>query len=372
MPKTSLRPNSTSDTKEARLVALENFTPGARVRHKITGKLGLFCEINLGYALPEVWVQFENDTEIIVPTSCNPLDLEPVESEITSPEKLPSVDTLMDKTEVEETQIAVVELAQELTDEEESDRHRLELKIERGIQQVERTFYEIGKALAELRDRKLYRSTHKNFGDYCKERFQQMSRRKAEYLIVACEVVDDLKSANNCSHFLPTSESQVRSMKDLTPPQRREVWQTGLAESGGKVPTAKTIKGIVETIKERSSTPPPIPYSEGDVVMIRGMGNPELRKFDGRWALALSINEYTITVSLDGKNVPVKPPFLEEIDPMYWTEIKAINERITRLQQNHDLDPMDDVALEFLRCRTCFTQRQLLVLERMEQDYAQV
>lgn len=56
---------------------------------------------------------------------------------------------------------------------------------------------------------------------------------------------------------------------------------------------------------------------------------------------------------------------------VYWAEIKAINERITRLQQNHDLDPMDDVALEFLRCRTYFTQRQLLVLERIEQDYAQ-
>lgn len=150
-----------------------------------------------------------------------------------------------------------LEVVEELTGEEAKDRHRLEFKIERGIEQVEQTFYEIGKALAELRDRRLYRSTHKNFGSYCRERFDRIKRRQAEYLIVASEVVDDLKNAHNCAQFpLPTSESQVRSMKDLTSLQRQEVWQTGLAESGGVVPTAKTIKRIVERIKERDTTPP--------------------------------------------------------------------------------------------------------------------
>ena len=33
---------------------------------------------------------------------------------------------------------------------------------------VERAFFEAGKALAELRDRRLYRSTHKTFEEYCK------------------------------------------------------------------------------------------------------------------------------------------------------------------------------------------------------------
>ncbi len=84
----------------------------------------------------------------------------------------------------------------------------------------------------------------------------------------------------------------------------------------------------------------------------------------------MRINEYTVTLALDGKDVPVKPQFLEPVDPKYWVEIKAVNERITRLQQKCDLDPMDDVTLEFLRRRTCFTQRQMLLLERMEQDYA--
>jgi len=169
---------------------------------------------------------------------------------------------------------AKVEVVEELSSEEEVDRQRLELKVERGIEQVERTFYQIGKALAELRKRRLYRSTHKNFSSYCQERFRQRTRRKAEYLIVASVIMDELKSANNCSHFpLPTAESQIRCLRSLNPEQRQEVWHTGVTESDCKVPTAKTIKGIVERLKQRDTTPPPIPFQEGDVVLIRGLRN---------------------------------------------------------------------------------------------------
>lgn len=262
-----------------------------------------------------------------------------------------------------------VEVVEELSPEEEADRQGLELKVERGIEQIERTFYQIGIALAELRDRRLYRSTHRNWSDYCNERFNRIKRRQADYFILASEVINDL-NRHNCARFpLPTSESQVRSMKNLSTAERIEVWQTGVIESDGEVPTAKTIKGIVERLKQRNTTPPPIPFQAGDVVLIRGLGNSELRKYDGKWAIALSINEYTVTLALDGKDVPVKPQFLEPVDPKYWGEIKAVNERITRLQLECDLDPMDDVALEFLRRRTCFTQRQMVLLERIEQDY---
>jgi hypothetical protein len=48
---------------------------------------------------------------------------------------------------------------EELTQEEQSDRLHLERKVERA-------FFEAGKALTELRDRRLYRSTHKTFEEY--------------------------------------------------------------------------------------------------------------------------------------------------------------------------------------------------------------
>ena len=47
----------------------------------------------------------------------------------------------------------------DLTPEEERDRLILE-------RQVERAFYQAGKALKELRDRRLYRSTHNTFPEY--------------------------------------------------------------------------------------------------------------------------------------------------------------------------------------------------------------
>ncbi len=52
----------------------------------------------------------------------------------------------------------------ELREEEQRDRLHLERRVERA-------FFEAGKALAELRDRRLYRSTHKTFEQYCKDRF---------------------------------------------------------------------------------------------------------------------------------------------------------------------------------------------------------
>ncbi len=64
----------------------------------------------------------------------------------------------------------------ELTDDELRDRLHLERKVERA-------FFEAGKALAELRDRRLYRSTHKTFEEYCKDRFSY-TYRHVNYLIV--------------------------------------------------------------------------------------------------------------------------------------------------------------------------------------------
>ncbi|MEC4812738.1 MAG: hypothetical protein SAK29_05610, partial [Scytonema sp. PMC 1069.18] len=90
-----------------------------------------------------------------------------------------------------DTVVVAVEVLEELTEEEKAERHRLELKIERA-------FYEAGCALKELRDRRLYRSTHKTFEEYCRDRFHYS--RDAAYLKIAAAVVCD-----NIQKFLPTN-----------------------------------------------------------------------------------------------------------------------------------------------------------------------
>jgi len=112
MPKTKLRHNSTSDTKEARLAAAESFTKGDLVRHRVIGKQAVFQEINLGFALPEVWVQFESDSEVLVPTSCNPLDLELLDRALQPDEKTSAMSEL---SEPEATSVTTVEVLEELS-----------------------------------------------------------------------------------------------------------------------------------------------------------------------------------------------------------------------------------------------------------------
>ena len=267
-------------------------------------------------------------------------------------------------TELKHTPVEVVE---ELSPEEQADRLWLELKVERA-------FYESGKALVELRSRRLYRSTHKSFDQYCRDRFG-FQRRHCYRLIDAVAVVENLcpngthqKLETNGTQPLPTNERQVRELIGLEPDEQRHVWQQAVSRAGGKVPSSRVVKEIVEGLKKRDPTPPQIPFRKGDVVLIRGLGNPELKRYDGHWALVLAINEYSITIGLNAKDIPVKPKFLEPVEPKYWADIKAVNERITRLKQ-YELDPMESAGIEVLRRRTCFTPKQITLLERMENDY---
>ena len=56
----------------------------------------------------------------------------------------------------------------------------LETKISMGM----KTFVEVGNALLEIRDNRLYRESHKTFEDYCQEKWG-MTDRRARMLITA-------------------------------------------------------------------------------------------------------------------------------------------------------------------------------------------
>lgn len=104
------------------------------------------------------------------------------------------------------TDIAVeLDKFDELTREEQCDRLHLERRVERA-------FSEAGKALLELRSRRLYRSTHRTFEEYCKDRFAY-SRRQPYLLMDAAIVFDNLEQkCDQFDHILPTAEGQVRPL----------------------------------------------------------------------------------------------------------------------------------------------------------------
>ena len=219
----------------------------------------------------------------------------------------------------------------ELTEDEQRDRLHLE-------RQVERAFYLAGKALKELRDRRLYRSTHKTFEEYCRDRFG-MKRAHSYRLIDAALVVDNLSpKCLQIGDILPTNENQVRPLTKLSPEQQRSVWQQAVSEAGGKVPPGRIVKDIVQRIRER--TPVPNPYRVGEVCQLIALDNPELRGKGGYWCIVEKVHEFGCTVTTWSGDYTVRLEHLKSLD---YTEsecqkMKAISARLTRLHETGNLD----------------------------------
>ena len=157
----------------------------------------------------------------------------------------------------------------ELTRKEQNAREQLE-------KQVEQSFYLAGKALQQLRDQRLYRSTHSRFEDYCLERFG-FHRRHSYNLIGAALVVDNLSDIKCAQfvHILPTRESQCRPLTPLEPKLQKAAWQQAVAYAGGKAPSARIVK---EAVKEMTrATNVSNPHYVGEVCLLLAKDEPKLR-----------------------------------------------------------------------------------------------
>jgi len=263
---------------------------------------------------------------------------------------------------------AFFEVVEELSPEESADRQRLELTVERG-------FYYSGKALTQLRDRRLYRSTHRKFEDYCQERFG-MKRIYAHYLINAAIVFDNLSS--RCSQFvnvLPTSESQCRPLSGLEADKQCQVWEKAVEMADHKVPSARIVKdavlrhvGIVEQLKQKNPSLPE--FTRGDVVAVKALKRSPLHPFDGMWGIVEHIGSFSYTVQLSiAKDVQqCKESEMVKIDDEYTADIKIVSQRIAALV-NFELEPVEYDILANLQRSKCFTPKQLMLLAFLEQQY---
>lgn len=255
----------------------------------------------------------------------------------------------------------VVELSEELSESEADDRQRLELRVERA-------FYEAGCALRELRDRRLYRSTHKSWEAYCLDRFGY-GRDSADLKILAAEVVDNLNYLpTNGRQILPTNERQVRPLTNLEPDEQRQVWDKAVESAGGKVPSGRVVKGIVERLKEKYHCPASDSYSVGDVFSLTGLLRHE-RKYNGCPCVAIGVNDFTLMVDVHDAVLTVKPDNLNRIDsPDVYRQLPSILKRIKRLRQC-DLDRGAYYVLEGLGRQTYLTDFEADLLGFMEQRY---
>lgn len=120
-----------------------------------------------------------------------------------------------------------------LTTDERSDLAQLEAVIERGMN----TFIEVGAALAAIQERKLYRSDHGTFEDYCRSKWG-FSRQRAYQLTAAAEAVTTMVDIGLPA---PTSERQARELTRIPEPERAEVWRETVERTDGQ-PTAAAVR----------------------------------------------------------------------------------------------------------------------------------
>ncbi|WP_414573792.1 hypothetical protein [Nostoc sp. CCY 9925] len=218
--------------------------------------------------------------------------------------------------------VSAVEVT-ELTQEEQSDRLHLERKVERA-------FFEAGKALIELRDRRLYRSTHKTFDEYCLDRFGY-NRSRSYQLVDAAVVVDNLQKCPQIVDILPTAEGQVRPMTKLEPQEQQEAWLKAVELADGKVPTGRIVKDVVQRIMERTKVPNT--YQLGEVCQILVKDNPELRGKGGCWAIVSAVSDFTCTVRMWDGEYAVGLQHLKSFNylPQECQQMQSLSDRISRV-----------------------------------------
>lgn len=162
----------------------------------------------------------------------------------------------------------------------------LEAVIERGLE----TFVEVGMALAQIQQERLYRENYSNFEDYCRARWS-ISRPRAYQLIESAATVNDLSTMVDAPP--PTNERQVRELSKIKDPETRaKVWKEAnetaakfkrpvTAKAVREVATASPIQKIVDDFV--STLPSPQPVIEEPEVQQLGIK----KKFDRKEAARL-------------------------------------------------------------------------------------
>jgi len=108
-------------------------------------------------------------------------------------------------------------------------------------------FYEVGEALTEIQQEKLYQDAgHKTFDDYCQARWG-IKRGRAYQLIEASKVYQNLSTIvdktemSTIVDILPANEAQARPLANLEPSDQPKAWQKAVETAGGQ-PTGQQVK----------------------------------------------------------------------------------------------------------------------------------
>ena len=133
----------------------------------------------------------------------------------------------------------------------------LETVITKGLN----SFIDVGEALLEIRDSRLYRIEHDTFEAYCRDKWK-MSASRARQLIGSSERANNVKSVTMVT---PENERQTRPLTKLPAEKQPEAWAKAVDGAYGKQPTAKQVEAAVVELLAPSPISPEEPASTENV-----------------------------------------------------------------------------------------------------------
>jgi hypothetical protein len=115
---------------------------------------------------------------------------------------------------------------------------KLEAVIKRGLS----TFLQVGRALLEIHDGRLYAAEYRTFEDYCSQRWK-LSVQRGYQLIDAAKVIDAVSTTVEIEP--PQSERAARELAETLrhegPEAAAEAWQHAVEQHGSQ-PTAEQVR----------------------------------------------------------------------------------------------------------------------------------
>ena len=173
---------------------------------------------------------------------------------------------------------------------------RLE-ELEKTIARGQKTFVEVGRALAEIRDLRLYKREYGGFAEYCQAKWG-WNKSYAYYMIDSAEVVKALPEKVST---LVDTETAARELGKAPPEQRAGIIEAVVAE--GTPVTAAAIKRHLPPPMVRSepkgsgaaTKPPPPPPPPSQV--LDGTGWPIPTQLIPLWQRSSEVQEMLTSIS---------------------------------------------------------------------------
>jgi paraquat-inducible protein B len=120
------------------------------------------------------------------------------------------------------------------------------IELETLIARSQESFCQIGRALKEIKDGRLYKQAlFETFEAYAKARWD-IGRSQAYRLIKSYEVVRNLSPIGD---IMPANESQVRPLAQLDPCEQRNIWKDFI-KSGVEL-TAQNIRKFIDSQRSK-------------------------------------------------------------------------------------------------------------------------